>query len=85
KFVLLVAALGRLDCYRRQSHEGISSNATDDIPSNIPPEGGDTVEQRRITTDAIADKYQGKQPLYGQIWTAMARDLERVKGIEPSS
>jgi hypothetical protein len=58
---------------------------TGDIPSNIPPDSGDAVAQRRIAADAIADKYQEKQSFYGLLWTALDGYLERVKGIEPSS
>ena len=85
QLVLLGAALRRLDRYRRQSHEGISSNATGDIPSNIPPKREDAVAQRRINVDAIADKYPRKQGFSELLWTVMDGDLERVKGIEPSS
>jgi hypothetical protein len=53
---------------------------TGDIPSNIPPKRGDTVAQRRINTDDIADKYLRKQTFSGLLWTALDGDLERVKG-----
>jgi hypothetical protein len=58
---------------------------TGDIPSNIPPKSGDAVAQRRINMDDIADKYPRKQTFSGLPWTVMDGDLERVKGIEPSS
>jgi hypothetical protein len=56
-----------------------------DIPSNIPPKSGDAVAQRRINTDVIADKYARKQTFSGLLWTVIDGDLERAKGIEPSS
>jgi hypothetical protein len=58
---------------------------TGDIPSNIPPKIGDAVAQRRITTGDIADNYPRKQAFSGLLWTALDGNLERVKGIEPSS
>ena len=60
QLVLLGAALRRLDRYRRQSHEDITSSRFSEIPANIPPECGDAEIPRRIATDIIESKMQGK-------------------------
>ena len=83
QLVWLGAALRRLDRYRCQSHEGISSRRTGEIPSNLPPKSGDAETLRLIATDVTTGKYQGKQPPFGRLRTAADAILVTPTGIEP--
>ena len=79
----LIAALRRLDRYRRQ-HDGISSMTASDIPSNIPPNCRGATKYARINTDGDSTKSGRNQPFSGRCRTSSEEPLERVAGIEPA-
>jgi hypothetical protein len=55
------------------------------MTGDIPSKSGDAVALCRINTDVITDKYPRKQTFSGLLWAVIDGELERVKGIEPSS
>lgn len=70
-FIGLVASFGRLNRYRRQSHEGISIRAFSDIRSFIPSKctAGDGRRQTNGTQQqAIIKENSRSMDKYGRLW-----------------